>query len=289
MAESQFIRDVKLNVGTIEINSRSIKDSGRLIASNALRFSFKCELSVNKHPNVCDINIYNLPPDIRGKLTQGINRKRIVTLFAGYIGNRKQLYKGRTFQITHKRNTVDWVTHIRCQEGRPNFDKRVSISVAPGEKVSDLIIKMAEQLEGIDISQLKKKMKEKGSLNALFQDFKNGAVVVGKLGDELFKAIDNAGYEVSMQAERIIATEEGETIGTTINLSKDTGMIGGPEVGLEGLTKVRTLLNGDLIPHRRLAITAKNLDGSNFKIEQTGHTGDNFGQDWYTDMLVRPV
>lgn len=298
MPDFKFIRDVRLQVGDIVIDSRSL-DPGQSdespVPTNALRFTFKTDLSVNRHPNTNDIKIYNLSPNFRSRLTQGQNDDNEVNLTAGYVRSRKKIYQGRTFQITHRRENVDWVTDIRCQEGRANFtSKRVSISIPPGTTVVEVLKQLAAQLENIDIKQAIDKLNLKGSLKAQFQDFKKGIAISGKLSDKLFDWLTSAGYEASIQQEKLEITEPGETLGNSgtdnavVEISEQRGMIGSPQVGLGGLITVRTLLDGELLPNRRVRIFSQNiLEGSEFKIFQAGHIGDNRGQDWYTDLVVR--
>lgn len=294
MTDYQFLRDVYIEIGSLILDSRnSSKDS----TAECLRVSFKTNMTISTHPNTCDITIYNLSQSTRKEMAQGLNQTFTVKVMAGYKGDRQLVYLGQSYEVKHARTGTDWISTIRCQEGREDFTKaRVNVSIPPGASLLTVIETLAKNLPNIDITQVKKKVNEDiaAGKNPL-KDFQNGFSSTGAQVEKLLQAIQNGGYEASVQMQSAVATRNNETVANprerngfeVVNeLTPESGLIGSPEVGLGGMISVRSLLNGHLLPHRQVIIRSQNLSETTYKIVQAQHTGDTWGQDWYTDLVV---
>ncbi len=283
-----FNRDAVITVGDIVINLNDLSQKDPI--RNQIRMSFKTNMHTAWAANTCDIKIYNLSQSRRLSLTQGIVTNKDVTVEAGYIDNRNVVFKGRTIQITHIREDIDWVTEIRCIDGRSIFDrKRVNISFGKDATLIDVVQRLSKELEPLKTSNMLKKLRNTGSIDNNFDSFKAGFAVSGSPLKSLFEILNSGGWEASIQNEEFIITQKIDTTGLTINLNEDTGLVGGVEVGLTGFVTAKALLNGNIYPTRRVKLNTELINNSEYKVNRVQHLGDTFGNEWYTIMDLIPI
>jgi hypothetical protein len=103
------------------------------------------------------------------------------------------------------------------------------------------------------------------------------------------KYVSTAGYQWSIQdgVLQVLAPSE-TTLETVYVLNSSSGMIGSPEKGEDGTIKGVSLLQGDIRPGRRIQFDSKMVKGT-FKTERVIHTGDTWGQNWYTELEAKPI
>jgi hypothetical protein len=277
-----FNRDFVLNAGGLLISTR---DPRTLDARPTLRVIFQITRALNKDPNTADVSIFNLRKENRSRLQE----KGISTIIeAGYVDNISQIFGGDLQFGSTVRDGSDWITTIQSGDGSKAYKSaRISKSFAgpvPVERVLEVVGKSL----GVDLGNLLKKV-DKGSLRDKFKEFSNGVVLKGKSEKVFQEIVKSMGYSASIQDEEIQMLEPGETIGgKAILLSPGTGLIGSPEPGEEGIVKARSLLQPGLLPGRGVKIEAREVDGF-FRVDKVVFSGDTWGDDWYSDLELKPL
>jgi hypothetical protein len=277
-----FNRDAKITIDNIEITSRDT-DSKQAIA-NQIRFSFKTNMHAAWSSNSCEIKIYNLSENKRKIISQGLVLSKKVTVEAGYLNSIKTIFVGVTFKISHVRNQVDWITTIKCIDGRAvDNRKRINFSLGKGAKIIDVIKRISSEITVINTENMIKKYR---SLVPGFEDFENGVAVKGIPLEQLFILLNAAGWEASVQNSEVVIVEKNETTGYIIELNEDSGLIGGVEVGI-AFVRATSLLNGDIFPGRRIRLNTELIENAEFKVNRALHIGDTFGNEWFTKIELR--
>ena len=277
-----FLRDVSVQIGTVLIRSRvDAADQ----AKPTLRVTFSIEKTGARHPNTCELAVYNLSKDNRTAVQQ-----RLVPCIveAGYAGERSQLFSGDLRFTTSKREGVDFVTNFTIGDGVKEYTSaRFNENFGPGTAVRDIIEKIAGAL-GVGLGNVVEKLRE-GGFRAGFDEFTKGAVFSGQASEELDKLMRAVGLEWSIQNGQLQVLKPKETTkDPAIALNKASGLIGSPELGEDGIVRGRALLQGQLSPGRLIKLESLLVDGF-FKLTKTIHTGDTWGADWTTEFEGTPL
>ena len=109
MAIKLFNRDLRLQVGTLEIKARDREDARQPL----MKVVFRCEKSTKTAPNKAEFTIYNLSKESRVKIT----KNDALILEAGYSGNIKTIYSGQVRWARTAREGPNWVTVIEVGDG----------------------------------------------------------------------------------------------------------------------------------------------------------------------------
>jgi len=119
--------------------------------------------------------------------------------------------------------------------------------------------------------------------------FVNGLVVHGNAGDELRRLLSSAQMEYSIQNGQIQVLPLGKALNATaIKLTPATGLVGSPELGAGGKVKVRSLMNAQIYPGRKIQIQSDAIDAF-FRVDRAVYLGDTHGNDWYVDCEGSPL
>lgn len=278
-----FNRDMTLNVGGVEIRAR---DPDSLEARPTLRVVFQIVRTLKKDPNTADISIYNLTRENRVKLQE----KNVATVLeAGYVDNISQIFAGQLQRGSSVRDGADWITSIQSGDGVKQFkEARMAKSFAGPVKVEKVLENVASEL-GVELGNVKEKVAEKG-LRATLTEYSNGFVARGKVEKILHRVTRSMGYGFSIQDGAIQLLGPGETINPdqAILLTSDTGLIGSPEPGEKGIVKARSLMQPDALPGRKVQIQSEEIDAF-FRIDKVIFSGDTWGDDWYSDLELKPL
>jgi hypothetical protein len=263
-----FDRRAVLTVGTTQIDG--------------LRISFNIDQTDRKEPNKADISVWNLSETTRGKIQ---DETLPVILEAGYATNVAQIFAGdiRKDGISSRRDGADWVTTLKTLDGgEAHRTARIQESFSPGTSLETVLRKLVDSA-GVGLGNAIKQIK-KGDVKGALTEFFGGVVLSGKTNDELGRVLRSAGYDYSVQDGQLQITElGGSTDQSAVLLSAATGLVGSPEPGAKGLTKVRSLLQPIIRPRRKLKLETTELSGF-YLARKVRHTGDTHGQDWYTDI-----
>ncbi len=282
VGEQLFNRDFALQLGTKRIAMRPIGDKN--ISKPMLKVIFNIEKSTDRDPNKATITVHNLAERTRKEL----QKEQPVIVQAGYTNTIQQIFSGDITYISHAREGVDWVTTLQCNDGaRQYVSARLSVSFGPGTQFRSLLQTLAEAL-GVGLGNAQGQFTA-GDFRGGLVEFTKGVVVSGKVSDILDKYVTTAGFKWSLQDGQLQILKPGQT--TTeelVVLTKDSGLIGSPEVGEEGIVSAKSLLQGTIRPGRRIRIESLEVDGT-FKIERVSHVGDSWGTDWYTELEAKPL
>jgi hypothetical protein len=298
-----FNRDFSMIIGGIplEIQKADVFQSDKIEPS--LKVEFSIERNSNKDPNKADITIYNLGPTNRAKIQEGadlIEKLRQtkpkpllydwpIVIEGGYVGSKERLFAGDiTFANTRKDN-VTWVTDIECGDGENKYrNERLNKSYGPGTPVTAVVTDLAAQL-GIGPGNLAFQMAI-GLYRKGYSVFTQGTSITGSAAENIDKILTSMGFQWSIQDGQLqILAPDETTFEEVVFISNKLGnLIGSPEKGDKGSFTVRSLLQGKLKPGRRVFVESNAIKGF-FKIEKVTHFGDTGGNDWYSEVEVKPI
>lgn len=269
---------------------------GKRVEVTSLRTTFSIERHHKPEPGRAVIEVYNLGPDSRSRLSQdferelgaGFVRDVQATLEAGYEHAFPLIFRGKIARVWHRRDGPDWVTTLEADDGaRELATKRVRISFTEGTRVTDVFRSVASQL-GLGLGNALKMFQE-GNFSRSISQFAEGLVLSGSSRDVLEQLARSAGLEYSVQNEQLVFTRSGEPLaGQVVELSRDTGLVGAPEPGEQGLVRCRALIRPGLEPARRVHLQSASVDGF-YRCASVTYTGDSHGVDWYADLDLQRV
>ena len=252
--------------------------------SLGLRLSFRVTRSLEKGPNPADVTVYSLGQETR-KAAQGGDA---IQLSAGYGENMPLLIVGEPDRVWSETHGPDILTRLTLAEKLADWRKvRVRKSFAPGSKPADILRDLMKGTT-IEISTAVEKVRSDG-IDAAVQEFTRGFTADGLAMDLVHKVLEEAGLEGSVQDGALQVLLPGETTGdTAVVLSAESGLIGSPEVGLEGEVRVESLMNGRVYPGRAIEIRSRHVEGI-YRARTVTHDGDTHGRSWYTTIEAEPI
>lgn len=276
-----FNRDVSVQVGTWKVESR------QTAAQPILRMGFKVEASTSRDPNKAQLQLWNLSKPSRAAMqTKGMP----VILEAGYVDFRRRLFSGEMNFGGSSKQGVDWVTTLQAGDGAVAYrTARINQSLKGPINLQQVVKMLADKAKVGVGNALKEVIKKQANPRGGKTQEIKGIVLTGLVSDLIDDAAKTLGLEWSIQGGQLQFLEPTATTeDLPIRLTLDNGLIGSPEFGEKGIVKVRTLLNGDIFPGRRLEIISFQVDGF-FKAIKVMHTGDTWGGDWYSDVEAQPL
>lgn len=257
---------------------------------DGLRVQFKAEKTLKKEPNTLDLSITNLSAQTRA----GMQKKGAkVVVLAGHADQIGQIFAGDARTIDHVRKGPDWVTRIQCGDGERAYRYALTNkSFKAGTTVADVVKALANDL-GIGVGNALAQIAAQNPRG--FAQYINGHAAYGNAARELDKVLRTAGFTWSIQDGQLQLLRVDETTKDSLALfSPATGLIGSPEHGAPdkkgkaSVLKVKALLSPLVRPGRRVKLESESATGV-YRAEKVTHQGDTAGQDWYTDMELKPV
>jgi len=276
-----FKREARVSVGALEVEG--------------LRVQFKVSKSLQREPNKLELSIWNLSQDTRGKLTEAVEKRSApVVIEAGYAGTAtapattEVVFKGDARIISHVRQGPDWVTRLQSGDGAVAYKSaRMVGSFAPGTKRATVIEEAAKSL-GLPLGNLKERIKAHDFKGAL-TEFVGGFATASKASEQLTELLAPLGLGWSIQDGQIqVLGEKDATSAQAVVLAPDSGLVGSPELGEQGVLKVKSLLQPGLRPGRRVELDAETAKGL-YRIERVTHVGDTHGTEWFSEAEVKPL
>lgn len=262
------------------------------LAFEGLRIKFKIKKTLEKEPNTAEILIYNLSQETRSKLTSKGTR---VSLEAGYTTTSAVIFAGDTSFIDHAHQGPDWVTKIECGDGEVAYQNAlVSQSFKQPVTQAQVLQHVIGKL-GLDSTQALK------AIQGQIKQYTSGFVAHGKASAILDRVAKSAGFNFSIQDNRVQLLKPGETTNDPlITLSADSGLVGSPVHGSPNkpnakgekkpqTLKVKSLLQPGFYPGRRILINSESIKNGTFYVQTLEHVGDTFGGDWFSELEVLPV
>ncbi len=289
MAFNLFNRSLTINAGGLRIASRLLDETRQRLGlrdeegSSILKVTFSVTRTIQKEPNKATVSIYNLRKDNRIALQE----KKLATIIeAGYVDNTSQIFSGELEFGENKQDGRNWITTLQAGDGvRKYKESRINTSFKGPAKVTDVLQAAAKAL-GVDLGNLGDVA---GSLRGALTEFTNGMVLSGKAEKQLDKVAKSMGLRWSIQDGKLQFLGPDQFVGTiATRLAPGTGLIGSPEPGEDGVIRVRSLLQPNLLPGQRVQVQSAEVDGF-FRIEKVIFSGDTWGNDWFADMECKPL
>jgi hypothetical protein len=293
MAILQYIRRCNLLVAGA---------SGEGLDLSGLRIVFKVKKSDAQTPNAAEIRVYNLAESTAKQIREEFTT---ITLQAGYEANFGVIFAGNIKQVRFGReNGTDTYIDIAAGDGDDAYNYSVvNTTLAAGATQLDQIEAAAGALSERGVEQ--GYIAETGT-----QALARGKVMYGMARDYLRQSAEASETTWSVQDGKLQVVKLTEVLpNQAVLLNSKTGLVGTPELTNEGL-KARCLLN----PLLKIAVRVKidEADVAEAKLPSTGqkapanaaastaqdgiyrllvveHSGDTFGNDWYSDLVCLAV
>ncbi len=250
------------------------------LITTELDIVFKVTKTLKKEPNTLDLTIFNLNDTHRQQLQE--KESPVIQLEAGYQDKNGVIFLGDIRDVWSEKSENDWVTTLSSGDGEKatQFD-RINKSFAAGTSLPAVIEEVAKSMGDIGIGNLKAiatSGKLPGGGGAAFV---NGVTVSGNASRELNRIVRSAGLEWSIQDKTFQLLEAGQALQTkAVELTPESGLIGSPTIGNDGVLNFTALLNSDILPGKQLEVKSALIDGR-FRVERCDYIGDTAGNDWY--------
>lgn len=253
-----------------------------------MRVRFRMEWQANNWtPNIGYIEAYGLAADTRKFCS---NKGVPVALFAGY-GDRPPLVGIISVaQVNHKHDGPDWITKFEGGDGGRSFASgHMSQSFAAGTPMAKLMEQLG-RIKGKWGSGSLQTMKEAAGNRAL----RGGYRIHGNPARDFQAMALDLDLEHTVYNEELIVAKRGATTQEVFVIGPESGLVGTPEFaspphpGKPQQVKVRCLLNPLLRPFSRIILQSVFHRG-HFRCMAITHSGDNYGREWYTDMVLQGI
>lgn len=262
----QFGRQYRLEVGNATAG----------IAIDGLRVAFDVSKTIDSKPNPGKIQIWNLNRSNMAALLDG--RYDRARLWVGYETMRV-LYAGDIVKPRVKRDGMDFVLELECGDGDVDHrTARVATSLGAGTRNSDALRAAASSMGRAT----------PGAMDVPRDTIlPRGRVLNGAARDVLTDLGADQGADWSVQDGELVFIPTDKVLPTdAVELSQETGMVGGPQATDNGL-ELTCLLNpalaiGGLVRVRSILPW---FDGD-YKIVALQHSGDALGGDWLTKITA---
>jgi hypothetical protein len=292
----QFDRVVNVQVDTIKI--------GELDAS------FRVVKTLKKAPNTCELTLYNLNADHREQLAQAENPT--VEISAGYkrpgseglleglqeidalLGTSGPdpgtgvIFRGDVRDVSSNYEPPDWATLLESGDGeRLARASRINKSFAQGTSLATVLVNVADAT-GFGIGNTALAAPRASLLNA-GKAFLNGVTVSGQASKEMDRIVKSSGLEWSVQDGNLQLLGLGEPLlDSAVILSDDSGLVGSPTIGNDGVVRITALMNSDIVPGRLIVLNSKAIKGK-FRAERCEYIGSVFDRPFYVEIEAKEL
>jgi hypothetical protein len=286
---------------------------GRTMDLSDYHLVFEVEQSAYSTPWHMTVRVYNLEQDVMQFITKEYTQ---VKLDAGYKhGPNGTIFNGIVsyFERGRESNT-ETVLIIHAQENDLAWNETGMNNTMPAGSTSTDVVKAC-------VAEMGKNGKiELGAMSELSTGKSPRArTLYGQSRDILRDVTQSEDATAHIADGKLNVLKLGDVLlpGQQVVLNSTTGMIGIPYQTLDGAINVRSLLNPQLMPARLVKVNEKDIrqiavknagltkaemgsvgyfnehnqiaaDGQ-YKIYSLRHTGDNRGNDWYTDIVTDKV
>ncbi|HHQ2810674.1 TPA: phage protein [Pseudomonas aeruginosa] len=241
-----------------------------------LRIAFELTKSADSAPNEIKVSIWNLSRERIDQLLRGDFQS--ARLWAGYEELRL-LFLADIIKVGVKREGLDWIVELECGDGDRDYHQSyVSQTLSAGTS--------CEQMVGVALASMPDTSAGQLELSRP-QRLPRARVLFGPTRDVL---TDLAGWQDadwSIQDGQLQMLPRDRVLDDElILLSEETGMLGSPQLGDDGLT-ITCLLNPALRVGGQVRLVSR-LDWLNgdYKIVRIHYKGDALEQDWKSTVTV---
>lgn len=244
-------------------------------AITGLDIAFEIEKDENPEPNPCHIEIYNLGPENRARLSK--YKQVPVVLKAGYKDQVGIIFQGDMVRVSQIKEGASWKTSLSCGDGASVQGKRTHKTYAKGTPLKTVIEDLARQA-GLSANS------SVGHLEELNQALSRTTAVSGNPMAEVVRLLSAQNIHASIQNQGLQMRRNHEPLQKeALVLSSETGLLTSPEMGSKGKVMVRSLLMSELAPGRRVCVDSAVFKGF-VTIEKVRFTGSNFSSEWEAEM-----
>lgn len=282
----------------------------RLVISDldilGLDFTFSIEKSLEEAPNRLELVVYNLSETHRRALQKkteipfllhlgylGVDQETpfgSINLFAESADARREtlMFKGTLQKAITSRDGPDWITVLIASDAidahiKTRINKSYSKDIPYVAIAQDLIRQL-----GTDSKAALARMAA-GGFDGSSASTLNSYVASGSVARELERVLTRFNLSYSIQnGELVILGKEETRNQNPILLTPETGLIGSPQPGKDGIVQIRSLILPQLTPGKKVKLETEQYNGL-FKIERAVYTGSTFGNEWYIDMDGTPL
>lgn len=249
---------------------------------------FRAVRTLKKEPNTLELTIFNLNEEKRSRLQE--TKDPVVQLDAGYADRHGVVFLGDVREVDSTYQKPDWVTVLSSGDGEKatQFD-RINKSFRKGTNLQNVISEIGKVMSDIGPGNLLK-LALSGKLPGGGSDsFINGITVSGNASREMDRLVRSAGLEWSIQDKKFQLLKAGGFLPTeTVVLTPESGLIGSPTIGNDGVLTFTSLLISDIIPGKQLEIKSDLVDGR-FRVERCEYVGDFAGDVWYVEGEAKEI
>lgn len=301
-----FQRAYRLNVGGIEVDHRLG------VGLRSLRMSFSIERDVKRHPNNCEIQLYNLTKPHQAALAKLASVR--VRLEAGYLDDVGVVFDGDLRSARTRKEGTEYITRVSGGDGESQCrSARINKTFTSGTPIATVLRELGTAL-GVgrgNLDQFAGATLANGS-----KTLTRSLTVRGAVFDELEHITRSCGLRWSVQDSGLQIREAGLPVADRQGplLRPDSGLVGQPEVetvvagseSVKGLVKANKtlkaagfgansvkvtgvcLLRADLIPGVPFRVESEAFTG-NLVCTATVHRGDSHSTDsWGIEWTGRP-
>ncbi|MFX0205159.1 MAG: hypothetical protein ACFFDT_04175 [Candidatus Hodarchaeota archaeon] len=255
-----------------------------------LRMTFDIKKTLKESTNKGRISIFNLSDASVNKVFK-VGNKIIVE--AGYEDEKvRSIFFGEIKRVIDTKTGIDRETAVEAYDGAKSYqNKNISISFKEGTLISTVLNKLVDEFD-LPLGNV---------ITGITGQYANGYSFIGKIKTALTEVCDYAGKKWSIQNEQLFILGDNNFVDRTgLLLSKDTGLIGYPELLDDAKEeedsevpppkrwKIKSLLFGELVPGYLVKVQSNSCNGA-FQIESTNFVGDTHGDDWSATCEVKAL
>lgn len=251
-----------------------------------LRVQFHVRRDNSKYPDACDVTITNLSQTTRADLE---TKPLMVQLEAGYDDVSRFVFAGDLRFSMTKMDGPNWHTLLQLADGDCHFRwARMNKNYGNNTSVRTVLRDAAKSMG----MTLPKTLESDPALDTVYA---NGTLAYGPTRDVLTANLASYGYSWTIQNGQLRVLRDDRAHSDTYReISEEFGMIGSPEFGSPPRSgkpphmTVSMLLYPELVPGGKVKLTSKVKNGF-FRIERVEHKGDTHGNDWTTEVELKPL
>jgi hypothetical protein len=265
-----------------------------------LHIKFKVRNTTAQTLKRSEIRIYNLNQDTARKIQNEFTR---VELSAGYGDEVGLIFQGQIAQIqVGRENATDSYVHIFAQDGDAAYNfATTNRTFAKGWTPDQMYDALLQDMSSFGISA---GYKPEFSTEAASR----GMACYGMTRDHLRNLAEHQGCEWNIENGKLNFVKLSSFLpGEAVVLNSASGMIGTPEMTIQGLV-VSSLLNSNIKSGGQIKIDNASIASLKINIPYAGnevapgtdadgaytsrvvqHVGDNRGLEWYTSMICVAV
>lgn len=270
----------------------TVSGAGGSATFTDLRIDFDITKTIGSKQNTGSVTIYNLSAKRRGQLGEEFDT---IEVEAGYRGGDKAIILNANIRdVRHTKETADIKTTIECGDGDKGVNKGAHSKTYPkNTKPIEIVRDLVQQMPGVKLGRME-------GLDEL-PAYKRPVSVFGWAHRELDQLSREHKFYWSIQNGVFQAIAHDRDLGGTVIISKETGMVGIPEITDKGV-HVKTLLEPQIAPGTRIDVRSGFLDsnsgrdkratdqgGGLFRVATVKFTGSNRDQAYYADIEANRI